>query len=525
MGPRATRLPPPGEAAGLPFAEVFSQVREQLVEGLAAGVSSTEEAPETSTDEAAQMSALAALLAPVAATPSAVPDAATSDETSTDSVVEVLVDAPGEALGSIAAPSEASAAPVEGEVPVPVAATETANDIEALVLPGETPAAAELPKSADGPRSADSVVVILDRLMPQAGKTAEPSSAEYRVVGPTPATPSQSPAPGAAADPAEANMTPALAAAPAEATAAVPTTASVSSASYEVSPSLATPPVAKVSQSLSETGSAAGPEPSEAKPGERTQPLVQVTPLAPPATEKSSAQAAAAEALARRVGIRASDLEVSTAVGLQKDRVERPAEEADAPESAQVSPAAPSSQAKGAEASASPALAGGPGASAPVSKTAAHKEARALEQPAPPLEVQAARGVRYLISEGGHSITVRLVPASLGEMHIEVRTEGSDMSIKLVSANPAVRDTLQSQVQGLRDALSREGIDVTKVEIASGMNQASSHGSFSGHHTAEQGTPARTPTSYGRSYGEARPERTEALRPVSAHSGSLNVFI
>ena len=77
------------------------------------------------------------------------------------------------------------------------------------------------------------------------------------------------------------------------------------------------------------------------------------------------------------------------------------------------------------------------------------------------------RAVRVLAADGEHSMTVRLVPESLGELRLTVRTTGDSVQLHVVAASMAVRDALDGQMQGLRDALSREGIDLSRVTIGS----------------------------------------------------------
>lgn len=77
------------------------------------------------------------------------------------------------------------------------------------------------------------------------------------------------------------------------------------------------------------------------------------------------------------------------------------------------------------------------------------------------------RAVRVLANEGEHSMTVRLVPESLGELKLTVRTAGDSVHVHVVAASVAVRDALDGQMQGLRDALSREGIDLARVTVGS----------------------------------------------------------
>ena len=139
------------------------------------------------------------------------------------------------------------------------------------------------------------------------------------------------------------------------------------------------------------------------------------------------------------------------------------------------------------------------------------------------LSVQTVKSIRYLISKGGKTITVRLVPESLGEMRIEVNSTGDELAVRLVSANPAVRHILEAQANHLRDALARQGVEVGKVEIASTMSQGA--GGQPRPETAAQDSMPR-PNSLA---DAAQPsgKQEPGLRRVAAarHDGTLNVFV
>jgi flagellar hook-length control protein FliK len=77
------------------------------------------------------------------------------------------------------------------------------------------------------------------------------------------------------------------------------------------------------------------------------------------------------------------------------------------------------------------------------------------------------RAVRVLSADGEQSMTVRLVPETLGELKLVVRTVGESVHLHVVAASAAVRDALDGQMQSLRDALSREGIDLARVTVGS----------------------------------------------------------
>ncbi|MFP6582274.1 MAG: flagellar hook-length control protein FliK [Candidatus Hydrogenedentota bacterium] len=78
------------------------------------------------------------------------------------------------------------------------------------------------------------------------------------------------------------------------------------------------------------------------------------------------------------------------------------------------------------------------------------------------------RSVKHLLGSQEESIQIRLVPRSLGELHIAVKTIGDSIEIVVSAANALVRDVLESQLSGLKDVLSRDGVDVSKVTVHNG---------------------------------------------------------
>ncbi len=173
-----------------------------------------------------------------------------------------------------------------------------------------------------------------------------------------------------------------------------------------------------------------------------------------------------------------------------------------------------------------------------VNMTAAAASTKASELPAETsqpqsaeldtVSVQTVKHVRYLVSKGGKTVTVRLVPESLGELRMEVHSNGQDMTVRLVSSNPVVRDTLEAQTQGLRDALSREGIDVSRVEVSTSMNQQSPHSDGqSNQQLAQDFKEASSQRTWAmqRSYQQRTQQAPiQMSQRTHMHQGALNLF-
>ncbi len=173
-----------------------------------------------------------------------------------------------------------------------------------------------------------------------------------------------------------------------------------------------------------------------------------------------------------------------------------------------------------------------------VNMTAAAASTKASELPAETsqpqsaeldtVSVQTVKHVRYLVSKGGKTVTVRLVPESLGELRMEVHSNGQDMTVRLVSSNPVVRETLEAQTQGLRDALSREGIDVSRVEVSTSMNQQSPHSDGqSNQQLAQDFKEASSQRTWAmqRSYQQRTQQAPiQMSQRTHMHQGALNLF-
>lgn len=75
------------------------------------------------------------------------------------------------------------------------------------------------------------------------------------------------------------------------------------------------------------------------------------------------------------------------------------------------------------------------------------------------------RSVRHLLGSEQESIQIRLVPRSLGELHVSVTTVRDAIEVTVTAASGLVRDVLDSQLAGLRDVLARDGIEISKITV------------------------------------------------------------
>jgi flagellar hook-length control protein FliK len=142
------------------------------------------------------------------------------------------------------------------------------------------------------------------------------------------------------------------------------------------------------------------------------------------------------------------------------------------------------------------------------------------------LQTHTVKNVRYLMANGQRTVSVRLVPESLGEMRIEVHGNSGDVSVRLVSASPLVREALESQLAALRENFAKEGIRVEHIEVSPDLQRGMSQGGRFNQQPdgAPQHRLPRQPAWTGRP--ETIPAENAAEQQGSAaHRGALNLFV
>jgi len=159
-----------------------------------------------------------------------------------------------------------------------------------------------------------------------------------------------------------------------------------------------------------------------------------------------------------------------------------------------------------------------------------------LPQPAPeraPAEVVQVRDagqfivktVRFLAGRHDEVVIVKLVPRSLGEMQISVSNRGDGLEIVITAASQVARDTLEAQISGLREALSRDGSEVVKVTVQTFTPGEQGPGQSGPGNSASSGHGARAAAKFT---GESQePESGPRASPnqSATHEGSLNMLV
>jgi flagellar hook-length control protein FliK len=135
------------------------------------------------------------------------------------------------------------------------------------------------------------------------------------------------------------------------------------------------------------------------------------------------------------------------------------------------------------------------------------------------------RSVRYLSGRTEETVTVRLVPRSLGELQIAVRTSAEGLDVILTAAGHAARDRLEVQIMGLRDLLAREGLDVNRVTVQAppAFDLSGQMPSHQNHHS-QHGHAARF---NAQAFREPEPDLSETPQQRTGrpqHEGGLNML-
>lgn len=133
------------------------------------------------------------------------------------------------------------------------------------------------------------------------------------------------------------------------------------------------------------------------------------------------------------------------------------------------------------------------------------------------------RNVRHLVVRGDQQVKVRLVPESLGELVIEVTSGDDGVQVKLTAGTAAVRDVLESQVHGLRDALARDGIDVARVAVTADA-PGSGFSETLNRPTGQESAPSRSSHSGSAASYREPPVPAQTAPRGARHAGRLDLY-
>ena len=141
------------------------------------------------------------------------------------------------------------------------------------------------------------------------------------------------------------------------------------------------------------------------------------------------------------------------------------------------------------------------------------------------------RGIEQL-SNGGGQVRLRLHPQELGTLQMTLRIEGSQMSAKLEVENSTAKEALLQNLQGLKDRLADQGMQVERFEVTV-SSQSNSFGADAGlangnqdRRSWEQQATSRYATQNNNTIsGERNTASAEPSRTWSRTNGSLDVKV
>jgi flagellar hook-length control protein FliK len=81
---------------------------------------------------------------------------------------------------------------------------------------------------------------------------------------------------------------------------------------------------------------------------------------------------------------------------------------------------------------------------------------------------QVKDGVVTRDNQGNSQITVRLNPAELGELHIQVRMDDQRLKVEVVADNRMVKDLLMSNLESLKETLQKQNLSMSGFTVSTG---------------------------------------------------------
>jgi flagellar hook-length control protein FliK len=131
------------------------------------------------------------------------------------------------------------------------------------------------------------------------------------------------------------------------------------------------------------------------------------------------------------------------------------------------------------------------GAKAPranAARAAARGEGAQRQAPAEnkPFVQQVSRGLFATVRQNGGSLTMRLNPASLGQLKIHMTIQGNAVTADITAATEPAQQMLSDNLAGLRAALESKGLTVNQITITQAPQIAANHVHTAGQQGAEQ---------------------------------------
>jgi len=129
-----------------------------------------------------------------------------------------------------------------------------------------------------------------------------------------------------------------------------------------------------------------------------------------------------------------------------------------------------------------------------------------------PTAQSVARGVSAVLRQGGGSLTMKLSPASLGDIRIEMNMHAGKVSVQFDVGSVAAYEAIKGQLTELRNSLEQRGMTVERVEthISPALARSAQSDTGSNQRPGDQSAPGdgqnRQDAADGQSRGRAGSE-------------------
>uniref|UniRef100_A0A831UAX0 Flagellar hook-length control protein FliK n=1 Tax=Geobacter metallireducens TaxID=28232 RepID=A0A831UAX0_GEOME len=128
-----------------------------------------------------------------------------------------------------------------------------------------------------------------------------------------------------------------------------------------------------------------------------------------------------------------------------------------------------------------------------------HQPSRGLRDS---IMAQVKEGIANREPAGNGEISIRLAPAELGELRINVRVVDQQVKVEVLAANSQVREILLNNLDSLKENFSRQNLTMTGFDVATGTGQGYEQLFRQGREAGHQGG-FRTPHRRGTAEDEA----------------------
>lgn len=149
-------------------------------------------------------------------------------------------------------------------------------------------------------------------------------------------------------------------------------------------------------------------------------------------------------------------------------------------------------------------------------KQAIEHRATQLEQSAKPapneqalqskLMAQVQRGLASLMRSSTGEMTLRLTPERLGELKIEIKRSGEQLSVRLTTQNAEASELLRAGTDELTQLLRMKGVDLERLEVDQQQTHEGQDQSRDEHHRDRSG--------HDEAHRDAQPDVSSAREPI-----------